>query len=79
MIVPIIVMSIVVGVILFFGIKMFINPKKSSNKTSNVVGGGGGAVIDIPTDGIGKDDLHINHKEIEFKRVEKEINFRSER
>ena len=79
MIVPIIVMSIVVGVILFFGIKMFVDQKKSSNKTSNVGGGGGGAVIDIPTDGIGKGDLHINHKEIEFEKVEKEINFRSER
>ena len=79
MIVPIIVMSIVVGVILFFGIKMFVDQKKSTNKTSNVGGGGGGAVIDIPTNGVGDDDLHINHKEVKFEQIEKEINSIPER
>ena len=77
MIVPIIVISIVLGVILFFGIKMFVDQKKSTNKTSNV--GGGGGVIDIPTNGVGGDDLHINHKEVKFEKVEKEINSIPER
>lgn len=44
MIVPIVLMTIAVSVILFFGIKMFISTKKTTNKKPQ--GNGGGDYVD---------------------------------
>lgn len=71
MIVPIILMSIVVGVILFFGIKTFIVPKKTTKPTVNGGGGGGGSVIITPS----KNDINKKHKEFEYNKIEKDIDF----
>ena len=75
MIVPIILMSIVVGVILFFGIKTFIVSKKTNKPTINGGGSGGGSVITKPSN----NEIDKKHKEFEYKKIEKDIDFIEER
>jgi hypothetical protein len=58
MIVPIVLMTIAVSVILFFGIKMFISTKKTTNKKPQ--GNGGGSVGGGYGDGINvESDKHL--------------------
>lgn len=58
MIVPIVLMTIAVSVILFFGIKMFISTKKTTNKKPQ--GGGIGSVVGDYGDGVNvESDKHL--------------------
>lgn len=58
MIVPIVLMTIAVSVILFFGIKMFISTKKPTNKQPQ--GSGGGSVGGDYGDGVNvESDKHL--------------------
>ena len=69
MILAIILMTIAVGVILFFGIKMFIDPKKPSNQkpiSGNNGGGGGNIVINEPNN---SDKIEKDLEEVTFKEV----------
>lgn len=62
-------MTIAVGVILFFGIKMHINPKKTSSKktiSGNADGGGGNTVINEPNN---SNKVEKELEKVTFKEV----------